>query len=179
MVNHEPERIAQMSDTGVMFMQEAVMMVGVLALIGWIMFLLYKRYQVRTQENARKLEVFGKLVDKFGDSKDFVSFVQSNEGRSLLKDSGVNGVNPKQVALRMFVVGALLFAVGYGFLSGTSAYDNSTDPNFINKVAELRYWGKMAFGLAVGFVGAGILTSLLGGDSKKGNRSEGVKESEQ
>ena len=160
-----------MSDTGVMFIQEAVMMVGVLALIGWILWLLYKRYQIRTQEGARRLEMFGKLVDKFGDSKDFVNFVQSDEGRSLLKDSGVNGVNAKQVALRMFIVGALLFAVGYGFMSGTSAYDNSTDPNFIGKVAELRYWGKMAFGLGIGFVGAGFLTRLLGRDSKKGIKS--------
>jgi len=171
MVVPKPERIAEMSDTGIMFIQEAVMMVSLVALVAWILFLLYKRYQVRTQESARRLEMFGKLVDKFGDSKDFVGFVQSEEGRRLLRESGVNGINAKQIALRMFIVAALLFAVGYGFMSGTSAYDNSADPNFINKVAELRYWGKMAFGLAVGFVGAGILTHLLGGDSKKGSKS--------
>jgi len=171
MVISQPERISEMSDTGVMFMQEAVMMVGVLALIGWLVFLLFRRFQVRAQESARRLEMFGKLVDKFGDSKEFVNFVQSNEGKSLLKDSGVNGINTRQVALRMFIVGVLLFAVGYGFMSGTSAYDNSTDPNFINKVAELRYWGKMAWGLAVGFVGAGLLTHLFGGESKSDKKS--------
>lgn len=167
MVIPEPERITQMSDSGVMFLQEAVMIVGVLGLIGWLVFLLFKRYQVRTEINARKLETFGKLVDKFGSSKEFVDFVQSNEGKSLLKDSGVNGVNTRQIALRMFIVAALLFAVGYGFTSGTSAYDNSTDPNFVNKVAEMRYWGKMAFSLAVGFIGAGLIVELFGDDSKK------------
>jgi len=171
MVIPESERITQMSDTGVMFIQEAIMMIGVLALIGWILYLLYKRYQVRTQVNARKLEMFGKLVDKFGDSKDFVDFVKSAEGKTLLMDSGVNGVNPKQVALRMFIVAALLFAVGYGFISGAPLYDNSTDPNIIGKHNELRYWGKMAFGLAVGFIAAGIMTHLLGGDSAKKDES--------
>lgn len=171
MVIPEPERIAQMSDTGVMFIQEAIMMVGVLGLIGWLVFLLFKRYQVRTQLNARKLETFGKLVDKFGSSKEFVDFVQSNEGKSLLKDSGVNGVNPKQIALRMFIVAALLFAVGYGFMSGAPLYDNSTDPNFISKHNELRYWGKMAFGLAVGFIAAGMMTQFLGGESDKKTKS--------
>jgi hypothetical protein len=174
MVIPEPERIDAMSDTQAILFHEAVMFIGLFALIGWILWLIYKRYQVRTQVNARKLETFGKLVDKFGDSKEFVEFVQSNEGRSLLRDSGVNGVNPKQVALRMFIVAALLFAVGYGFMSGTSAYDNSTDPNFINKVADLRYWGRMAFGLAVGFIAAGIMTHLLGGDSGKSGKSEGA-----
>lgn len=171
MVIPEPERITAMSDTGVMFIQEAAMMFCLVALVAWSFFLLYKRYQVRTQESARRLEMFNKLVDKFGDSKEFVDFVQSNEGKNLLKDSGVNGINTKQIALRMFIVGVLLFAVGYGFLSGTSAYDNSTDPNFVNKVADLRYWGRMCFGLAVGFVGAGLLTHLFGGDSKSDKKS--------
>jgi hypothetical protein len=172
MVIPEPERITQMSDTGVMFIQEAVMMVGMLFLLAWVLFLLYKRYQIRTEVSARKLEMFGKLVDKFGDSKEFVDFVKSTEGKTLLKDSGVNGVNAKQVALRMFIVAALLFAVGYGFMSGTSAYDNSTDPNFVNKVADLRYWGRMAFGLAVGFIAAGMMTHFLGSDSDKKGKSQ-------
>ncbi len=160
-----------MSDNGIAFIQEGVMMVSVLALIGWLCYLLYKRYQVRTQESARRLEMFGKLVDKFGDSKEFVDFVQSQEGRRLLKDSGVNGVNAKQMALRMFIVAALLFAVGYGFISGAAPYENATDPNFINKAAEFEYWGKMAFGLAVGFIAAGIMTHLFGGDSKSEKKS--------
>lgn len=171
MVIPQAERIAQMSDTGVMFIQEAIMMIGVLGLIGWLVFLLFKRYQVRTQLNARKLETFGKLVDKFGSSKEFVDFVQSNEGKSLLKDSGVNGVNPKQTALRMFIVAALLFAVGFGFISGAGPYKDATDPNLIGKGIEFDYWGKMAFGLAVGFIAAGIMTSLLGGDSDKKSKS--------
>lgn len=160
-----------MSDTGVMFLQESVMVISFVALIGWLCYLLYKRYQVRTQASARRLEMFGKLVDKFGDSKEFVDFVQSQEGRNLLKDSGVNGINTKQTALRLFIVGVLLFAVGWGFLSSTGAYDNSTDPNFINKVADLRYWGKMSWGLAIGFGIAGILTHLFAGDSKSEKKS--------
>lgn len=161
-----------MSDTGVMFIQEAVMMVGMLFLLAWALFLLYKRYQIRTEVSARKLEMFGKLVDKFGDSKEFVDFVKSAEGKTLLKDSGVNGVNPKQVALRMFIVAALLFAVGYGFMSGAPIYDNSTDPNIIGKHNDLLYWGKMAFGLAVGFIAAGIMTYLLGSDTGKSGKSQ-------
>jgi hypothetical protein len=160
-----------MSDTQALLFHEAVTFIGLFALVGFVLWLLYKRYQVRTQVNARKLETFGKLVDKFGTSKEFVDFVQSNEGRNLLRESGVNGVNPKQVALRMFIVAALLFAVGYGFMSGAPLYDNSTDPNFISKHNELRYWGKMAFGLAVGFIAAGIMTQFLGGDSDKKSKS--------
>lgn len=160
-----------MSDTQAILFHEAITFIGLFALVGFVLWLLYKRYQVRTQVNARKLETFGKLVDKFGDSKEFVEFVQSNEGKSLLRDSGVNGINPKQVALRMFIVAALLFAVGYGFMSGAPLYDNSTDPNFISKHNELRYWGKMSFGLAVGFIAAGIMTQLLGGDSEKKSKS--------
>jgi hypothetical protein len=167
----EPERIRAMTDTQAVLLHEAITFIGLFALAGFVLWLLYKRYQVRTQVNARKLETFGKLVDKFGDAKEFVDFVKSEEGRSLLRESGVNGINPRQTALRMFVVAALLFAVGYGFISGTSAYDNSTDPNFINKVAELRYWGRMAFGLAVGFIAAGIMTHLLGGESGKSGKA--------
>ena len=160
-----------MSDTGVMFMQEAVMFLGVAALAAFTLWLLFKRYQVRTQESARRLEMFSKLVDKFGDSKDFVTFVQSDEGRRLLKDSGVNGTSAKTTALRMYIIAALLCAVGYGFISGTSGYEHLTDMNFVNKVADMRYWGKMAFGLAVGFVAGGLLTQALGGDSNKGSHS--------
>lgn len=168
----EPERIVAMSDTQAILLHESITFIGLFALAGWILWLLFRRYQLRRQENERRYETFSKLVDKFGTSREFVDFVQSNEGRSLLRDSGVNGVNAKQVALRMFIVAALLFAVGYGFMAGTSAYDNSTDPNYINKVADLRYWGKMAFGLAVGFVAAGIMTQFLGGDSGKSKKQQ-------
>ena len=160
-----------MSDTGIMFLQEGALIMGVLGLVAWVLFLLFRRYQVRQQESARKLELFGKLVDKFGDSDQFVTFVKSDEGRQLLKQSGMNGSTAKTAALRMFIIGALLFAVGYGSLSGASAYSSSTDINYVQKVAELKYWGRMAFGLGVGFVAGGLLTRFLGDDEKEDGKS--------
>ncbi|MBI5868834.1 MAG: hypothetical protein HZB43_11210 [candidate division Zixibacteria bacterium] len=160
-----------MSDTGIAFIQEGAMFMAIIALIAWMIYLLFRRYQVRTQESARRLDLFSKLVDKFGDSKEFVTFVQSDEGRKLLKESGVNGTSSRQTALRMFVVGALMLAVGFGFLVGAPTYDHATDMNLINKSTELRIWGKLALGLGMGFVAAGLLTHYLGGEVKKGGKS--------
>ena len=160
-----------MSDTGIMFIQEATMFLGIVALVAWVIWLLFRRYQIRNQESARRLDLFSKLVDKFGDSQEFVTFVQSDEGRRLLKDSGINGTSGKQTALRMFVIGVLLLAAGIGFLLGAPSYDHATDINLINKASELRIWGKLTMGLAAGFIVAGFLTHYLGIEAKKGGNS--------
>ena len=63
---------------------DLVLVPTVLLLVGWTLYLLFRRYQVTTQARLQRVESFNKLIEKFGTAKEFTDFIQTEEGKKML-----------------------------------------------------------------------------------------------
>ncbi len=156
------------------FMQDTIMFVVVTLLAGWVLFLLYKRYQLTTKIKSQRIEAYNKLLEKFATAKEFTDFLETEQGRRTLENPVPNGTNYKKTALRFIQVGGLFGAIGIGLFINLmqlrNFIDSQTNPdiNWIHKEMEISGWTWVSIGMAVGCLAVGFLTYTLG---KKWNLS--------
>ena len=148
--------------------EETYLMVASLLLVGWVLWLLFRRFQLNGQARLHRMEAFTKLIDKFGSAKEFTEFIETDSGKKLFSDQQLPASNPSRVALRFIQVGIIFGALAVAFfidhlhvshaLSGVS----SPDPNDLRKIQEDLFWSTLWFSLSIGmFVLAGV-TQFLG-----------------
>jgi hypothetical protein len=137
-----------------MIAEEVVMMVAVAALTAWILWLVFRRYQVQTVARAQRTETFNRLIDKFGTAKEFVDFLQSDAGRKVLEDPIAPPADPKTSVRRFVACGIILLALGKALLLNALRLHGQTDINFVREAMGLNYWGTI-------FVGGGAALMLV------------------
>lgn len=150
--------------------QDTILFVIGAALIGWILWLIYKRQQHRTELQARHFELFNRTVDKFGTSQEFVSFLQSKEGQTMLYAQTPAKQAKWRTQLRFIQVGIILILIGVAFLLNAMQYVGNPDINFIHKVEDFRFWGVLSIGSAFGLFIIAFVTNIW---ERKHNGSNG------
>ena len=124
-----------------MIVEEVVLMVVVTALTAWILWLLFRRYQVQTLARAQRTETFSRLIDKFGTAREFVDFLQSDAGRKVLEDPIAPPVDPRMSVRRFVQCGIILLGLGIALLLNALRLRDQTDINFVREAMGLNYWG--------------------------------------
>ncbi len=151
-------------------LQETIMF-GVAALfVGFLIWLFFRRKQFMINLEYHRLETLNKLIDKYGSSAEFVSFMQSDAGKRLLlsPEKEAPASNGKTIVLRFIQAAVMIFVLGAGFMAGAGQYGNSNDIGNIQQVHDMEYWGVMCFMLAIGL---GIVSMVTYGWYKSQERA--------
>jgi hypothetical protein len=144
-----------------MIVEELVLMVAVTALAAWILWLVFKRFQVQTHARAQRTETFNRLIDKFGTSKEFVDFLQSDAGRKVLEDPISPPTDPRASVRRFVACGIILLAVGKALLLNALRLRGQTDLNFVREAMGMNYWGTIFVGGGAALILVGILSYFM------------------
>ena len=140
--------------------EETIMFVALVALAGWVLWLLFRRYQLSTQTRSQRTEAFNKLVEKFGSPKELAEFTQTAEGKKLLADPISSAPHPLTKVLRFLQAGILFIAIGGAYFINANRWKDITEtqsPNYYHQMMDSNYWGTLAMLLGVGLIiAAGI-----------------------
>ncbi|TDI95593.1 MAG: hypothetical protein E2O76_13235 [Caldithrix sp.] len=89
----------------------ASVVVGIFGLIGWFNYLRNQRFKAAIQA---KTERFNKIIDKFGDEKQLMEFLQSDRGLAALNTLTTSGKGSKVPILVTVSAGFLMLFMGFG-----------------------------------------------------------------
>ena len=145
-----------------MIIEEVVMMVTVPALAGWVLWLVFRRYQLHVHARLQRTETFNRLIDKFGTAKEFVDFLQTDAGRKVLEDPIAPPVSPMSSVRRFIQGGIVLIALGGALLLNALRLRGETDINFIREAMGMNYWGTIFLGGGVALMIVAAVTYFLG-----------------
>lgn len=150
--------------------QESIMFACLTALVGFVLWLLFRRRQVIMNLEYHRLETLNKLIDKYGSAAEFISFMATDAGKRLLitAEKEAPASNGKNMVLRFIQAAVMIFVLGAGFLAGSSEYGDSTDLGNIQRAHDMEYWGVMCFMLSFGL---GIVSMVTYGWHKTQERA--------
>ena len=85
--------------------------IGIFGLIGWLSHLRFQRYQVNVKSRNER---FNKVMDRFGDEKDLLQFLQSERGLQIVAALASSPASTKVPILVMISSGVVALAIGMG-----------------------------------------------------------------
>jgi hypothetical protein len=135
-----------------MVVEDAIMIVTIPALAGWVLWLVFRQYQLRTKARMQRTETFNRLIDKFGTAKEFVDFLQSDAGRRFMEDPLAAPAHPLTSVRRFLQGGIILTVLGGALMLNALRLRGQTDINYINQALGLNYWGTIFMGAGIAFV---------------------------
>lgn len=145
--------------------EETYMFIALLMLAGWVLWLLFRRYQLSTQARLQRTEAFNKLIEKFGTSSEFVEFLNTEQGKKFLEDPLPQQANPKKTVLRFVQMGVILIAVTAGFMikwhqiqEYIESQSGSVDINWINESMDFLYLTMLSASLSVAMFVLAVIT---------------------
>jgi len=137
-----------------MVVEDAIMIVTIPALAGWVLWLVFRQYQLRTKARMQRTETFNRLIDKFGTAKEFVDFLQTDAGRRFMEDPLASPAHPMTSVRRFLQGGIILTVLGGALMLNALRLRDQTDINYINQALGLNYWGTI-------FIGGGIALMIV------------------
>jgi hypothetical protein len=137
-----------------MVVEDAIMIVMIPALAGWVLWLVFRHYQLRIAARTQRTETFNRLIDKFSTAKEFVDFLQSDAGRKFMEDPLASPAHPLTSVRRFLLGGIILTVLGGALMLNALRLRGQTDVNYINQALGLNYWGTI-------FVGGGIALMIV------------------
>lgn len=140
-------------------LEEVVLFPALMLLIGWALWLWTRKTQMRHRERLKQLELQHELAKKFSSSPEFITFVQSEEGKRIFTNHE-SGVHFKIIR---YVSGALLLVlIGVAMIINAYSYRFETDSNYVSKAQDFYYWGSLAVAIGIGFAVNAYVTVWLG-----------------
>jgi hypothetical protein len=94
---------------------------GTMALIGWLSHLRFKRYQFNIKYRNER---FNRVIDRFGEEKDFREFLQSEKGLQIMSALTLSPASTKVPILVMISSGVIALAIGLGAMALTFLKDD-------------------------------------------------------
>ena len=140
--------------------EETYMFLGVLLLVGWVIYLVFRRYQVISEARTKRAEAFNKLVEKFSSAQEFSAFLETENGKKFIEDPIPAPGHPYGKVLRYIQAGILSLLIGFAYWINASRI-NSTDPNYIHQMMDSNYWGTLAVFLGIGLLVVAGITFVL------------------
>jgi hypothetical protein len=148
--------------------EETYMFIAVVLLAGWVLWLLFRRYQMSTQARMQHTEAFNKLVEKFETSAEFVNFLNTEQGKKFLYEPAMQQAHPKKTVLRFVQMGVILLAVSVGFMikwnqlhEYIESQTGTVDINWINESMDYLYWTMLSAALAVAMFVLAVITNFF------------------
>ena len=142
-------------------MAEAATAIGIAALIGFMLYLGFRRYQIATQARAQKIDALNRLIEKYGTAKEFIEFAQSPQGKKLLEEPAAPMSSPLNRIMR-FVQGGIIFVViGIADVINGLRLGSATEINFVYDRANAYYWGTLAIAIGIGLIIAAAVSYYL------------------
>lgn len=135
--------------------EETYMFVALLLLVGWILWLIFRRYELSTQVRLRRTESFNRLIEKFASAKEFAEFAQTEEGKKMLADPIVPLPNPLTKVLRYLQAGVLSILIGVAcFVNAGNGYiaGEAQSEAFYRRMNEYNSYGTLAMLLGGGLI---------------------------
>jgi hypothetical protein len=140
---------------------EAVAAFSIFALIGWVLYLFFRRYQVTKQLQSQRIDSFNRMVEKFGNAREFIEFAQTPQGKKLLEEPVDPRPNPLNKILRFLQAGILFIMVGVGYYINAMRLADLTDINFVNERMHSFHWGALSLCLGVGLLIAAWISYIF------------------
>ena len=131
---------------------EAVAAFSIFALIGWVLYLFFRRYQVTKQLQSQRIDSFNRLVEKFGNAREFIEFAQTPQGKKLLEEPVTPRPNPLNKILRFLQAGVLFIVIGIGHCLNGMRMATVTEVPFVYDRMNAYYWGTLWLSLGVGLL---------------------------
>jgi len=142
--------------------QETVITVAGIGFAAFVIWLLFRRYNLSVKIRLEQAEYRNRLLEKFATAAEFIEFARTPEGRSLVDPSTSKLTsNPAQGVIRTIQVGVGSFFVGVALMVGTSRLDGQTDINFIRQALNEKFWGTVGISLGIGLILAGLIAYVL------------------
>ena len=135
--------------------EETYLAVAVIVLAGWVFWLFFRRYQLSTQARLERTLSFNKLIEKFGNVKEFAEFAQTEEGKKLLTDPATPFPNPLTKVLRFLQVGILFVVIGCAYFINAGRWKDITEtqnPNYYHQMMDSNYWGTLSLFIGIGLI---------------------------
>jgi len=139
---------------------DTLVIVSIIALLGWICWLYFRRRQVLSELKRMQLQLACSALDKFGSAGEFVAFLQSREGQVMLYDSASSGVSRPRTNLRLVQAGILLAFVGCGFFVAMRLLPVAQSRADREVMDVLIFSGTVAVSMAVGLWVTALVTML-------------------
>jgi hypothetical protein len=144
-----------------MMVEEVVMLVMVPLFAGWVLWLVFRRYQLHVNARVQRTETFNRLIDKFGTAREFVDFLQSDAGRKVLEDPIAPRVHPMSSVRRFIQSGIILLGLGAALLLNALRLRGETDINYIREAMGMNYWGTIFLGGGVALMIVAVVSYFL------------------
>lgn len=139
---------------------DTLMFVSTVALAGWIYWLHFRRRQHLADLKKIQLQLSVKALDKFGEAKEFVAFLQSREGQAMLYDGKSQDDSRSRTTIRFLQAGIILIFVGIGLFLCASRYDGTLTQDLSDVLALLTFTGTVSASMGVGLLASAAVTSL-------------------
>jgi NADH:ubiquinone oxidoreductase subunit 5 (subunit L)/multisubunit Na+/H+ antiporter MnhA subunit len=147
--------------------EETYMFIALLILAGWILWLLFRRYQMNAQARLQRTEAFNRLIEKFATASEFVQFLNSEPGKKFFEPSAQQQTHPAKITLRFVQAGVILaalsIAIGFQWHMMWDYVQSHPNPdmNWVNKEMDLHYWMAFTIALAAGMFVVAWVTHLF------------------
>jgi hypothetical protein len=142
--------------------QETVIAVVSIIFVAFVIWLLFRRYEVSVKIRLQQAEYRNRLLEKFATAAEFIEFARTPEGQSLVDPSTSKLTsNPAQGVIRTIQVGAGSFFLGVALMISSTRLDGQTDINFIREALEQKFWGTVGISLGIGLILAGLIAYVL------------------
>jgi hypothetical protein len=148
-------------------LEETILFGAAIALVGWVLFLLFRRQQMHLQARMKRTEVFDHLIEKFTTSQEFIEFLKTDEGKKLIEDPLKQPTNPSKAVLRFLLAGVVFAALSYAYIAHSNELNSyihsipDPDINEVHKVMDFHAWGTLTMALAGGMFVMAAVTKLL------------------
>jgi len=130
----------------------AIAVCAILALAAWGFYLFFRRFQVVKQLQSQRIESFNRLIEKFGNAKEFIQFAESPQGKKILEEPVSPRPNPLNKVLRYIQAGVLFIMVGGGLWLNGMRLSRETDINNLRQGMESYNMASLALFLGVGLL---------------------------
>jgi len=131
---------------------DAISVSAVLALFALAMYFQFRRSQGLLHLHSQRIETFNRLIEKFGNAKDFVEFAQSPQGKKMLEDQGVARPNPLNKVLRILQAAIVLIMAGVGLSINGMRLSAVADVNNVRQGMQSLSLGTTVLSLGVGLL---------------------------
>lgn len=129
--------------------EEAFLFPALFVLIGWIVWIGFKKYRLSVEENMKQLEIKHEVIKKFSSFQEFTEFLKSDDGKKIF--------SPQQnifefKIVRLLSAAVILILAGLAMLINGYSWRGYEDINEINKMHDFYYWGSMAIAIGIGLL---------------------------
>ena len=139
---------------------DAYLLISLVALAGWVAWLWHMRASKSLEIERARLDVIGRTIDKFSSSEEFLTFLASDQAKSLLGSPPARASTASSI-LRFVQLGAIAIVLGLALFWSAARLARQTDAHSIQQREERSYWALCTLGLGGGFVAAGGISYVF------------------